>query len=193
MGIAVSRDDSEDAVLARTAHVWPDIREALMDGIKAAVDLHDFIGWDYRDDKHLYQHMIRRKAVEAFKVLKPEGETGSEPVDATDLPMSGLILTLEHDVVRIWHIATPEIPKPTTPTKCEFVSQPPSRQMSLFDVPDVGRKHELNHLILRWTVREHLIERFDLVRPAGMEKNHVVVDWHRNLLPRCAPPPETAG
>ena len=190
-GIAMSRDDSKDAVLARTAHVWPDIREALKGGIKAAVDLHDFIGWDYRDDKHLYQHMIRRKAVEAFQALKPELETGPDHSDETDLPMSGLILPLEHDVVRIWHIATAEIPKPTTPAKQDFVNQPSSHQTSLFDVPRVVRrlrhKTDLNHLILRWTVQDHIIERFELVRPAGTEKGRVVVDWHTDLLRWCAP------
>ena len=196
-GIAMSRDDSESAVLARTTHVWSDIYEALKDGIKTAVHLHDTVAWDYRDDKHLYQHMIRRKAVLAFKSLKPELDAGGEQVDEADLPMSGLVLTLDKDVVRIWHIATAEIPKPTTPAKQDFVNQPSSHQTSLFDVPRVDRrlrpKAGLNHLILRWTVRDHTIERFELVRPAGTENGRVVVDWHHNLLPLCAPPPETAG
>lgn len=193
----MGRDDSKEAVLARTAHVWPAILDALKDGIKTATDLHDFIGWDYRDDKHLYQHMIRRKAVLAFKSLKPELDAEREQADEADLPMSGLVLTLDKDVVRIWHIATAEIPKPTTPTKQDFVNQPSSHQTSLFDVPRVDRrlrpKADLNHLILRWTVRDHTIERFELVRPAGTENGRVVVDWHTNLLPRCAPPPDRAG
>jgi hypothetical protein len=43
--------------------------------------------------------MIRRKAVEAFRSLAPEGDTASNQSDATELPMSGLILALEQDIV----------------------------------------------------------------------------------------------
>jgi hypothetical protein len=175
----MGRDDSKDAVLARTKNVWPDVYNALIKGIKTAIDLHQHARWDYLDDKHLYQHMIRRKAVEAFHDLKPEPGPGFDESDTGVLPMSGLVLYLPDDVVRIWHIATADIPKPSTPAKRNFVDQPRSDQEPLF-----GRRHrdEPNHLVLRWTVREHTIERFDLLRPVGTRRRHVVTEWAADLL-----------
>ncbi|MGP3933390.1 hypothetical protein [Nonomuraea sp. KM88] len=190
----MDRDDSRDAVLARTDHVWLEVYNALTNGIKTAIYLHEVAEWDFRDDKHLYQHMIRRKAIEAFKSLAPEGDTALDQSDATDLPMSGLILALEQDIVRIWHIATADIPKPTTPAKLEFVDQPASGQASLFDPHEFlgrlrRRKPELNHLILRWTVKDHEIERYELIRPAGTWKGRVAIDWRKDLLSRFRQPP----
>ncbi|MEO3806604.1 hypothetical protein [Nonomuraea sp. B1E8] len=194
----MGRDDSRDAVLARTEHVWPEVYNALTNGIKTAIYLHEVAEWEFRDDKHLYQHMIRRKAIEAFKSLAPEGDTASDQSDATDLPMSGLILALEQDIVRIWHIATADIPKPTTPAKLEFVDQPASGQASLFDPHEFSgrprrRNSELNHLILRWTVKDHEIERYELIRPAGIWKGRVDIDWRKDLLPRFRQPPAERG
>jgi hypothetical protein len=186
----MGRDDSMDTVLARTNDVWPQIHQALKAGIDTAVHLHATAHWNPQDDKHLYQHMIRRKAVEAFKDLTTEFDEDEEQGDAA-LPMSGLILHLECDVVRIWHIASSEIPRPGTKNKREFVAQPPSRQTVLFDVRDLvvqlERKDDRNHLILRWIVEEHAITRFELVRPAGVEKGKVIVDWNHDLLPACEP------
>lgn len=187
----MARDDSKSAVLARTSDIWPQILQALRAGIDTAVHLHATEQWEPQEDKHLYQHMIRRKAVEACKDLATEFDEDGEQSDAA-LPMSGLILHLEHDVVRIWHITTSEIPKPGSKPKREFIAQPPSGQTVLFDVRDLvvqlRRKDDRNHLVLRWIVEDHAITRFELVRPAGFKKSKVVVDWHHDLLPRDEPP-----
>lgn len=190
----MGRDDSKDAVLARTEGVWPEIYGAIKVGIDTAVHLHNTAHWDPQGDKHLYQHMIRRKAVEAFKDLNTEFDEDDEVSDRA-LPMSGLILHLERDIVRIWHITTSEIPRPGTRNKREFVAQPPSGQAALFDVRDLihlRRKDERNRLILRWIVQDHTITRFELVRPAGVRKGRVEVDWDLDLLSRCQPPPATS-
>ena len=188
----MGRDDSKRAVLGRTNDVWPRILEALKAGIGTAVRLHTTACWDPQDDKNLYQHMIRRKAVEAFKDLATEFDEDGEQSDAA-LPMSGLILHLECDVVRIWHITTSEIPRPGTKNKREFIAQPPSGQTVLFDVRDIvvqlRRKDDRNHLILRWIVQDHTITRYELIRPAGVKKGKVVVDWQHNLLPEVKSPP----
>lgn len=186
----MDRDDSRDAVLSRTEHVWPDIHKALKDGITTAIDLHDFIGWDYHDDKHLYQHMIRRTAVLAIKSLRPELNPEAED-DEPSLQMSGIILTLKEDLVKVWHVTPADIRAPTTRAKRSFINQPHSRhfQAGLYDeVRDVvshfRRPEELNKLILRWTVAEHCISRFDLIRPTGAKKRHIVFEWSDNLLER---------
>lgn len=189
----MGRDDAREAVLARTEHVWPDVYQALKDGINTATELHDFIGWDYRDDTHLYKHMIRRTAVLAIKSLKPDLNPESEE-DEPNLQMSGILLSLKEDVVKVWHSATVEILSPATRTRRSFLNQPPSRQTSLSDVRDVHDVHDIltrlrreqdrNKLILRWTVVEHCISRFDLVRPTGTWKGRVDVDWSDDLLKR---------
>jgi hypothetical protein len=188
----MGRDDSKNAVLARTEGVWPEIYGAIKAGIDTAVHLHNTAQWDPLADKHLYQHMIRRKAVEAFKDLITEFDEDDEVSDRA-LPMSGLILRLELDIVRIWHITTSEIPRPGTKNKREFVAQPPSGQGTLFDVRELvthlRRRDERNHLILRWIVQDHTITRFELVRPAGVRKGRVEVDWDWDLLGLCQPPP----
>ncbi|MEV1168747.1 hypothetical protein [Nonomuraea sp. NPDC049784] len=191
----MGRDDSKEAVLARTENVWPKVRNALIEGIKTAIDLHERAGWEYQDDKHLYQHMIRRKAVQVFKSLKLEAEEDSDASDTSVLAMSGLILYLPDDepddVVRIWHIATSHIPKPGTPTRRAFVKQQHSEQDTLMDqlfdpvrtkIAHWRHRDEPNHLIVHWTVNEHAIERLDLVRPTGIGRTSVAVDWRVNLL-----------
>ncbi|MEV0382470.1 hypothetical protein [Nonomuraea sp. NPDC050643] len=191
----MGRDDSKAAVLGRTEDVWPEIFGALRAGIDIAAHLHSTAGWDPQDDKHLYQHMIRRKAVEAFKGLSTEFDEDDDQSDAA-LSMSGLMLRLEHDVIRIWHITPLEIPKPGSKTKREFIAQPPSGQTALFDVRDLMhrlRRDDRNHLILRWTIQHHTITRFDLVRPSGVKKGKVVVDWQHDLRPLCMPPPVGAS
>lgn len=186
----MGRDDSKDAVLKRTDHVWPDVYQALKSGIKTAVDLHDFVGWDHRDDSHLYKHMIRRKAVLEIRAHKPELNPEAEE-DEPAVQMSGIILTLKEDVIKVWHVLPADIPAPTTKSKRTFVNQPHSRhfQAGLYDeVRDVvshfRNPDELNKLILRWTVVEHCISRFDLIRPIGTKKKHIAFDWSDSLLER---------
>jgi hypothetical protein len=189
----MGRDDSKDAVLYRTDGIWRSVHQALKNGISTAVELHDHVGWDYRDDTHLYQHMIRRTALPAIKSLKLELAPEFEGEDES-LSMSGLILSLEEDVVRMWHISTVDIQTPSTRTRRTFTKQPPCRQQSILDVRDTHDVHDvltqfrrqpdLNKLILRWTVVDHHISRFDLVRPTGIWKGHVDVDWSDDLLKR---------
>ena len=186
----MGRDDSKEAVLGRTEHVWPDIHQALKDGITTAIDLHDHVRWDYRDDRHLYQHMIRRTAVMAIKSLKPELNPEAEE-DEPNLQMSGIILTLKEDVVKVWHVTPADIRAPTSRAKRSFINQPHSQhfQAGVFDeVRDVvshfRHPEELNKLILRWTVAEHCISRFELIRPTGARKRHIVFEWSDDLLKR---------
>lgn len=189
----MGRDDSKEAVLRRTDGIWRPIYQALKDGISTANDLHDHVGWDYHDDTHLYKHMIRRTAVPAIKSLKLE--LAPEPErDEESLSMSGLILSLEEDVVRMWHISTVDVRAPTSRTRRAFTRQPPCLQQSLLDVRDAHdvhdvltqfrRKPDLNKLILCWTVVDHCINRFDLIRPTGVWKRSVDIDWRDNLLER---------
>ncbi|MEV0994699.1 hypothetical protein [Nonomuraea sp. NPDC050202] len=183
----MDRDDSKEAVFERTKHVWPNVHNALLAGIETAIYLHDCAGWHHEDDKHLYQHMIRRKAIEVYHDLKPAPGPGFGESDTTILPMSGLILHLPDDVVRIWHIATVNIPTPSTPAKREFIDQPRSDQFPLWEeVSDEQQQSAQNRLVLCWTVSDHKIERFQLVRPAGTKRTgkHVAVDWDIDLLER---------
>ncbi|GAA2279322.1 hypothetical protein GCM10010149_23850 [Nonomuraea roseoviolacea subsp. roseoviolacea] len=176
------RDDSEESVYQRLADVCQQIYDALLDGIKKAVYFHDAAEWDHKDDPHLYFHIIRRSAIEYLKQLAPSIEDG----DNDRPPMSGLIIRQPDDLIRVWHTAAQRIPKPDTHSKRDFVKQSPSGQMPLFSVPDLSRLRgshsNLNHVIIQWTNNDHIITRYDLVRPVNIKRGAVTVEWRRPLL-----------
>ncbi|SDQ78242.1 hypothetical protein SAMN04489764_2098 [Thermostaphylospora chromogena] len=133
--------------------------------------------------------MIRRRAIESLNSLQPDDEPQHHDGDDEWLPMSGLILEEPEDVIRVWHINRADIPRPSTPKKRDFIHQPAvsSRQGELFDATEflpAAHRDRKNHLILHWTVREHSITRFDLVRPIGTSENQVNIDWRVSLLPQ---------
>ncbi|TDD54609.1 hypothetical protein E1286_05315 [Nonomuraea terrae] len=182
------RDDSSDATSARLETACLEVFRALEKGLQTADYVHDDRGWKPAGDIHFYRHMTRREAVEELKQLNPE----LEDEDDLGLPMSGLILHLPEDIIRVWHTTDFKIPRPTTEARRRFISQVSERKIPLIgdDELDLGldemeqRKPQKNHVIIQWTAEGPTILRFDLVRPIGVENGHVAIDWRVPLLGR---------
>ncbi|MDF5758633.1 hypothetical protein [Spongiactinospora sp. TRM90649] len=182
------RDDSPEATVARLETACQEVFRALEKGGQTADHIHDIASWKPGADLHFYRHMTRRDAMEELKQLNPELEDD----DDLGLAMSGLILHLPQDIIRVWHTADIKIPKPTTEAKLKFVSQIPERVIPLIgdDELNLGLDEIVttpprkNHVILQWTAEGSTIMRFDLVRPTGVKGGQVAVDWREHLLGR---------
>ncbi len=188
------RDDSPEATSARLETPCQEVYRALQRGMQTADHLHDVAAWKREADLHLHRHMTRRDAMEDLKQLNPEMEDD----DDLGLPMSGLILHLPEDVIRIWHTADSKIPKPTTEAKLRFVNQLSERAIPLIGpgeldlgLPELLPKpHATNNVILQWTAEGSVITRFDLVRPVGVQGGQVAIDWRLSLLGRYTQLPD---
>jgi hypothetical protein len=108
-----------------------------------------------------------------------------EDDDNLGLAMSGLILDLPEDTIRVWHTTESDIPAPRSETGREFVTQSFQRPALFvvgglpYDDPTPKRR---NGLIIQWTAQGKQILRFDLVRPCGYYGGKVEIDWRRPLL-----------
>lgn len=183
----VIRDNSSEAVSARLETACLEVFRALEMGIQTADHVHDDRGWKPSGDIHFYRHMTRREAVEELKQLNPE----LEDEDDLGLPMSGLILHLPDDIIRVWHTMDIKIPKPSTEARRRFVSQISETKIPLIGddelalgLDEIERRKQKNHAIIQWTAEGSTILRFDLVRPVGVENGQVAIDWRVPLLGR---------
>lgn len=184
----VTTDNSPEATSARLETACLEVYRALEKGIQTADHVHDDRGWKIGADIHFYRHMTRREAVEELKQLNPE----LEDEDDLGLSMSGLILHLPEDIIRVWHTTDIKIPRPTTEAKLKFVSQIPERAIPLVSDGELNlgldemakRKPLKNHVVIQWTAEGSTVLRFDLVRPVGVHGGQVEIDWRVPLLGR---------
>lgn len=181
------RDDSSEATFARLETACQEIYRALERGTRMADHLHSLAHWNFTADPHLHHHMARREAMEELKQLNPELDDD----DDLGLAMSGLTLNLPHDIIRVWHTTDIKIPRPRTAAKVEFVSQVSRWWPSLFDdeltlgfEEVTAQRIPKNHTIIQWTAQGSTIVRFDLLRPIGVSRGQVDVEWRVPLLGR---------
>lgn len=177
----VTVDTSREATALRVEHVCLATYQALLRGLVTADHLHETAGWNPEADIHLHRQMTRREAMEELKQLGP----ALEDDDNLGLAMSGLILELPEDIIRVWHTVEDFIPTPRSRAGLQFVTQRVERP-SLFVLGglqyDAPPDKKRNSLIIQWTAQGQQILRFDLVRPCGYEGGKVAVDWRVPLL-----------
>jgi hypothetical protein len=181
----MSRDDSPQGAFARVDTACRLTLQAIKRGLMTADHLHTVAGWSKAADPHLHREMTRRDAMEDLKQLHPELEDD----DNLGLALSGLILNLPQDTIRVWYTSESFIPTPTTEPKRRFVSQLPERAPRLFEgsLPfdlEEDRRPEPNHLVIQWTAQGQELLRFDLVRTCGYRGARVEIDWRLPLLAR---------
>jgi hypothetical protein len=178
---AMTTGTDPEPTLSRVESVCQAAYRALTLGLQLADNLHKQAGWSPAADIHLHRQMTRREAMEDLKQLGPELEDD----DNLGLAMSGLILNLPSDTIRIWHTTESEIPAPRSEIGRAFVTQSYQRP-ALFVVDglpyDTSAPERRNGLILQWTAQGRQILRFDLVRPVGYKGGKVELDWRKSLL-----------
>lgn len=176
--LSIMLDNSADGVRGRLDTLLPLVLDALQAGVNASHEIHSDRGWSPVADRHLDRHLVRREAMER---LKPYG-VELDDSDNLGLPMSGLILRTASDVVRIWHSADGELPAVETQARRDFCSQEPTRQGTLFFLPQGSVELPPCHTALLWDDDGATITRFTLVRPHGVAGRRSVIDWEVDLL-----------
>jgi hypothetical protein len=170
-----------EATLDRVEPVCRAVYLALVRGLALADSIHKMTGWNPLADIHLHRQITRREAMEDLKQLGPSLEDD----DNLGLAMSGLILDLPQDTIRVWHTTDSKIPAPRSEIGRAFVTQNYHRP-ALFVVGglpyDASTPQRRNGLIIQWTAQGKQILRFDLVRPFGHRGSEVEVDWRESLL-----------
>jgi hypothetical protein len=180
----MTTDYSRQATLLRVGAACQAAYVALGRGLATADRLHAIAGWNPDADIHLHRHMTRRDAMEDLKQVVT-GDVLLDDDDNLGLAMSGLIIELPEDTIRIWHTTESEIPAPRSEAGRQFVTQS-SIAPALFTpdelVYDGKAKVRSNSLIIQWTAQGREILRYNLIRPIGHRNGVVVVDWHHSLL-----------
>jgi hypothetical protein len=177
----VTTDTCREATVRRVESACQAVYLALVRGLDLADTIHKMTGWSSTADIHLHRQITRREAMEDLKQLGPSLDDD----DNLGLAMSGLILDLPHDTVRVWHTTESEIPAPRSETGRSFVTQSYKRPALFvvgglpYDEPAPKRR---NGLIVQWTAQGKQMLRFDLVRPRGHRNSKVEVDWRAPLL-----------
>ncbi|MEI4279467.1 hypothetical protein [Klenkia terrae] len=176
-------DGSREATTARLRPLLRAVREALEAGVAVSRRIHREHGWQTAADPHLDRQLVRRHAVEQLRPWSASigeqltfdvGDGGGENLG---LPMSGLIITTDHDVVRVWYSEDGELPPADTAALRAFYAQTPTTQLALDGTPAAG-----NHLALLWADRDGVLSRLELVRPWGLAGRHPEADWRVDLL-----------
>ncbi|MCW2703951.1 MAG: hypothetical protein JWQ37_1946 [Blastococcus sp.] len=193
-------DHSPAAVVARLQPLLLAVHEALSAGVTVSAAIHAAHHWNPTADRHLDHQLVRREAMERLKPWGVHPEELSDPLLVRQLefadispgnlglPMSGLILRTQTDVLRVWRSDDGELPAAATDGLRAFYRQAPSRQLQLdLDTRDDERPGPA-HLALLWADTGGFLTRFDLVRPSGHLGRRVQVDWHVDLLPRLTLP-----
>lgn len=186
MILRMTTETSPEATLLRVGDVCQAAYLALQRGLVTADKLHKIAGWNPASDIHLHRHMTRREAMEDLKQVVP---VGADAVLADDdnlgLAMSGLIVELPEDTIRIWHTADCDIPAPRSVAGREFVTQS-SGEPGLFEPDELaydgGPEMRLNNLIVQWSAQGREMWRYDLVRPIGYKNGKIILDWRYPLL-----------
>jgi hypothetical protein len=180
----MTTENSREATLLRVGPTCQAAYVALVRGLATADRLHAIAGWNPTADIHLHRHMTRRDAMEDLKQVSV-GDVLLDDDDNLGLFMSGLIIELPDDTIRIWHTTESDIPVPRSETGRQFVTQS-SVAPALFTadelVYDTKTKVRSNSLIIQWTAQGQEILRYNLIRPIGHRNGVVVVDWHHPLL-----------
>jgi hypothetical protein len=144
-------------------------------------------------DIHLFRHMTRRDAMEDLKSLSV-GDVMLDDDDNLGLAMSGLIVDLPDDTIRIWHTTEGDVPAPRSEAGREFVTQS-SVAPDLFEAGELSydagaTTARSNSLIIQWTAQGQEILRYDLIRPVGHKNGKVVIDWREPLLKKYQAMPD---
>lgn len=177
-------DNSREATFVRVGHVCQTAYVALRRGLANADRLHQITGWNPAADIHLHRHMTRRDAMEDLKQVST-GDVLLDDDDNLGLAMSGLIVELPEDMIRIWHTTESDVPAPRSEAGREFITQS-TVAPALFvadELPyDAKSKMRFNSLIIQWTAQGQEILRYDLIRPVGYKNGKVEIDWRYPLL-----------
>ncbi|SDF84444.1 hypothetical protein [Klenkia brasiliensis] len=174
---------SREATTARLRPLLRAVQEALVAGVVVSGQIHRQHGWQRAADPHLDRQLVRRHAME--QLLPWSASVGEQlTFDVGDgagenlgLPMSGLIITTEADVVRVWYSEDGELPPADTAALRAFYAQAPTTQLALDGTPPVG-----NHVALLWADRGGALSRLELVRPWWRGGRHPEADWRADLL-----------
>ncbi|MQA36036.1 hypothetical protein GCU49_21120 [Modestobacter roseus] len=192
--------DRPHAVVTRLRPLLLAVQEALAAGIAVSRRIHAEHGWQPSADRHLDHQLVRREAMERLRPFGAHLEDGplSGQLDLLDLgtdnlglPMSGLILHTDTDVLRVWHSDDGELPAADTQGLRAFYRQRPVLQTQLALGVPADAPTPRSHLALLWADGRLPgggpgLVRFDLVRPRGTIGRRVDVDWHVGLLDRLA-------
>jgi hypothetical protein len=185
-------ENSPVATLLRVGAVCQVAYLALRRGLVTADQIHHQQGWNPAADIHLHRHLTRREAMEDLRQLSA-GDVLLDDDDNLGLAMSGLIVKLPDDTIRIWHTAESHIPVPRSEEGRDFVTQS-SGEPDLFSAAgltyDTRAKAQPNSLIIQWTAQGQDMLRFDLSRPIGWKNGKVVIDWRYSLLKQYSAMPD---
>ena len=189
----MSTYNSPEATLLRVAPMCQASYGALKRGLATADKLHRIAGWSPVPDIHLIRHMTRRDAMEDLKAFSV-GDVLPDDDENLGLAMSGLIVQLPEDTIRIWHTTESDVPAPRSEIGREFVTQS-SVAPDLFEAGvlsyDAGATAARpNSLIIQWTAQGQEILRYDLIRPVGHKNGKVVIDWREPLLQKYQAMPD---
>ncbi len=180
----MTAENSREATLLRVGHVCQAAYVALRRGLATADKLHEIAGWNPVADIHLHRHMTRRDAMEDLKQVSV-GDVLLDDDDNLGLAMSGLIVELPEDTIRIWHTTERDVPAPRSEVGRDFVTQS-TVAPALFvtdGLPyDDKAKVRSNSLIIQWTAQGQEVLRYDLIRPIGHKNGIVIMDWRYPLL-----------
>ncbi len=176
-------DGTREATLGRLRPLLRAVHEALVAGVAVSHAVHRQHGWLPAADPHLDRQLVRRHAMEQLRPWSASiGEQltfdlGDGTGENLGLPMSGLIITTDTDVVRVWHSEDGELPPADTAALRTFYAQSPTNQLALDGTPPAG-----NHLALLWADRGGALSRLELVRPWLRGGRHPEADWRVDLL-----------
>ena len=178
-------ESSPEAVLTRLRPLLRAVHEALSAGVAVSHAIHRQHGWQPAADPHLDRQLVRRHAMEQLRPWSASiGEqltfdVGDQGGENLGLPMSGLIVSTDVDVLRVWHSADGELPPGDARALQSFYDQSPVQQTQLVleGAPAAG-----NHLALLWADRAGVLSRLELVRPWWRGGRHPEADWRVDLL-----------
>ncbi|WP_131721980.1 hypothetical protein [Mycolicibacterium obuense] len=170
-----------ESTLARLGPTLELCHRALTIGLATAIALHAERRWDLRADPQMFTHTVRREALEVIKAQNPDARAE----DNLGAAMSGLHLTVgDTDVLRVWSGSHGQVRVPTSEHGREFLQQVPSNALLLpgFEAPDV----KACRTILLWEHQGDALSQLTLVRPLGLDKGVVAIDWQDSVLQRFA-------
>lgn len=202
---------SRDAVVRRLSHLFAPVAEALRAGIRVSTAIHETYRWKPSVDEHLVPHLVRREALEHLRRFHPQTREDKN----LGLPMSGLVLPMPDDVMRIWRSQDGEIPPAASEQKREFLRQVPG-QLALDVIPgvrpeagtdlyeildeaedgDAGEsRREVCNTVVLWDTDGERLTRLDLVLTERDEKNQDKINevWRFDVLTALAPSEDVPG
>ena len=138
-------EGTREATVGRLRPLLRAVQEALVAGVAVSHAIHRQHSWQPAADPHLDRQLVRRHAMEQLRPWAASvgeqltfdvGDSGSENFG---LPMSGLIITTETDVARVWHSDDGELPPADTSALRTFYAQTPTTQLALHGLSVIRR------------------------------------------------------